>query len=225
MTLNTLSVGEPWMNPDERERNYHLIRALAGSLAVAGVQENALVALRVNDVAVTWLLARRLESALTPTDAEPAPCPTPAQANAIGKCRERLRSAIKVLEGYCTRTSPRKSAPSLADHIYETMRMLEDRLPLTETTTDNTNSAPDSETPPDNTISTESPAAAPRQTPTHSDHATQKLSTAPSTREARSGDGSIPSTREARAGGDANPSTVNPKAFLAWTAREKAPPR
>ena len=118
MTLTTLTDGEPWMTPEERELNHGLIRGIADFLAAGGVPESALVALRINEIAVTWLLARRLESALAPAEGEPPPCPTPAQAGAIGKCRERLRKAIKELETCC----PKTGAPvrqGLADQMHQ----------------------------------------------------------------------------------------------------------
>ena len=109
MNLITFAQGEPWMTPSELNLNREFIRATAEYLAAAGVTETALVALRVNDVASTWLLARRLESGLAPREGEAPPCPTPAQAGAIGKCRERLRKAIKELEACCPRTGAPKT--------------------------------------------------------------------------------------------------------------------
>jgi hypothetical protein len=125
MNLNTLTQGEPWMTPQERNINHHLIGALAQFLADAGVPETALIALRVNDLAVTWLLARRLESALAPAEGESASCPTPAQANAIGRCRDRLRRAIKELEACCPRnTTPARQGPGLIEQMHEAVRVV-----------------------------------------------------------------------------------------------------
>ena len=120
MNLITLAQGEPWMTPSELNLNREFIRATADSLAAQGVPETALLTLRVNDVASTWLLTRRLESALTPAEGQPAPCPTPAQAGAIGKCRERLRRAIKELEACCTRdAAPVRQGLGLIEKMHE----------------------------------------------------------------------------------------------------------
>jgi len=125
MTQDTLTQGEPWMTPQERDFNQDLIRAIAKHLEATGVPESALVALRVNDIASTWLLARRLESALAPREGQPAPCPTPAQADAIGKCRERLRKAIKELEEYRAKTGAPAPAPQgLVERMHEAVRMV-----------------------------------------------------------------------------------------------------
>ena len=103
MNLITLSQDEPWMTPEERDLNRNFNQATTELLAARGVPVTPLIMLRVNDVIATWLLARRLESALAPKPGKPAPCPTPAQAGAIGKCRDRLRRAMKDLEACCAR--------------------------------------------------------------------------------------------------------------------------
>ena len=123
LTQDTLTQGEPWMTPHERDLNQDLIRAIAGYLKTAGVPENPLVALRVNDIASTWLLARRLESALAPADGGPAPCPTPAQANAIGRCRERLRKAIKELEEYAAKNGA-PAPQGLVEQMHDAVRIV-----------------------------------------------------------------------------------------------------
>lgn len=101
MNQSTLAQGEPWMTPEERTLNHDFIQSTTQLLATRGVPESPLILLRINDVIVTWILARRLESALTPAPGKPAPCPTIAQAGAIGKCRDRLRRAMKELETCC----------------------------------------------------------------------------------------------------------------------------
>ena len=124
-TLTTLTQNEPWMTQQERDLNQTLVSAIAKQLATAGVPENPLVALRVNDIASTWLLARRLESALTPAEGEPPPCPTPAQAGAIGKCRDRLRRAMKELEACCPRdAAPARQGLGLIEKMHEPVRVV-----------------------------------------------------------------------------------------------------
>jgi hypothetical protein len=116
MNLTTLAHGEPWMTPQEHDLNREFIRATIDYLASRNVPESPLITLRVNDVIVTWLLARRLETALTPPEDGTTPCPTLAQAGAIGKCRDRLRRALKELEACCPRnTGP--NGPGLTDRM------------------------------------------------------------------------------------------------------------
>ena len=105
MNLITLAQGEPWMTPSELNLNRAFIRATAAYLAAVGVPETPFLTLRISDLVSTWLLSRRLETALTPAEGQPAPCPTIALAGAIGKSRERLRRAIKELEQCCARTA------------------------------------------------------------------------------------------------------------------------
>lgn len=103
MKLKTLVQGENWMSGEERELNGTFVRGAAKLLRSRGVAENPLLVLRVNDVVVSWLLTRRLEEGLGHDDTG-APVPTtPAQADSIGKSRERLRKSIKDLEDYCAR--------------------------------------------------------------------------------------------------------------------------
>lgn len=104
MKLTTLARGEHWMDPTEFDLNRKLVRGIAKLLKARGVAENPLLALRVNEVAVTWLVSRRVEAGLAPEDdTSAAPRTSPAQAEAIGKARERLRKAIRELEEYCER--------------------------------------------------------------------------------------------------------------------------
>jgi len=115
MNTNTLSQGEPWMTPEERQLNHDFVHTTTEHLAARGVPETPLLLIRINDVIATWLLARRLEAALTPEPGEPAPCPTPAQAGAIGKCRDRLRRAMKELEACC----PPDATPVAGDLLHQ----------------------------------------------------------------------------------------------------------
>ena len=124
-TLNTLTQDQPWMTPQERDLNHEFIQSTTELLATRGVPETPLILLRVNDVIATWLLARRLESALAPKPGEPAPCPTPAQAGAIGKCRDRLRRAIKELEACCARdAAPISQGQSYIEKMHEAVRVV-----------------------------------------------------------------------------------------------------
>ncbi|MCF6287153.1 MAG: hypothetical protein L3K26_18495 [Candidatus Hydrogenedentes bacterium] len=104
MKLITLAGGEAWMTEEEIVLNRQFVRGVDELLRDRGVGENPLLALRVNDVVVSWLLVRRMEMALAePEGPEETTPTTPAQVDAIGKSRERLRKSIKDLEEYCAR--------------------------------------------------------------------------------------------------------------------------
>lgn len=146
MNLNTLAQGESWMTPEERGLNRVFVHATAVFLADRGVPETPLILIRVNDIIATWLLARRLESALAPKPGAPAPCPTPAQAGAIGKCRDRLRRAMKDLEACC----PRDTAPvgkGLFERLQEVTEGYSERKPASGN--DNHNDTQTAESTPD----------------------------------------------------------------------------
>ena len=103
MKMTTLALGETWMSADELELNRQLVRGVEQLLKDRGVAENPLLVLRVDDIVVSWLLTRRMEASLGPGEDGQAPRTSAAQADAIGKSRERLRKAIKELEEYCER--------------------------------------------------------------------------------------------------------------------------
>jgi len=104
MELMMLAEGEAWMNDEERRLNGQFVVGVRALLESRGVTENPLLALRVNDVVVSWLLVRRMEARLGEEgDPEAGERTTPAAADAIGKSRERLRKSIKDLEDYCAR--------------------------------------------------------------------------------------------------------------------------
>ena len=113
MNLTTLTQGEPWMTPEERQLNLAFIQSATEFLATRNVQETPLIALRVNDVIVTWLLARRLETALTPTESGAAPCPTLAQAGAITRSySQRWLLARAVFPMWCIRPAVKATSGS-----------------------------------------------------------------------------------------------------------------
>lgn len=103
MKMTTLALGETWMSADELDLNRELVGGLKQQLEQRGVAESPLLFLRVDDVAVSWLLTRRMEAGLGPGEDGETPRTSAAQADAIGKSRERLRKAIKELEEYCER--------------------------------------------------------------------------------------------------------------------------
>lgn len=103
MKITTLALGETWMSADEAALTRHFVEGVEGMLKDRGVTENPLLVLRLSDIVVSWLLSRRLEDGLGGGAADEAPRTTSAQAEAVGKSRERLRKAIKELEEYCER--------------------------------------------------------------------------------------------------------------------------
>jgi hypothetical protein len=103
MKMTTLALGETWMSADELELNRQLVDGVKKLLEDRGVAENPLLVLRVDDIVVSLLLTRRMEANLGPGEDGETPRTSAAQADAIGKTRERLRKAIKELEEYCER--------------------------------------------------------------------------------------------------------------------------
>ncbi len=97
-TLKHLLNGRSWMADDEALLAQALLECLLNTLNERGVEETSLVLLRAEDIVVNYVLARRLETALTPGKLESAPL------EALGKARERLRKSMKELEDYCTRS-------------------------------------------------------------------------------------------------------------------------
>ena len=101
--MTTLALGETWMSTDEAALNRQFVLGMGKVLKDRNVAENPLLVLRINDIVVSWLLARRMEESLGPDDQGQTARTSAAQADAIGKSRERLRKAIKELEEYCDR--------------------------------------------------------------------------------------------------------------------------
>ncbi len=97
---------EEWMTDEERVAMRRLITSVRRLFKARNVQESPLLTLRVVDVGVHYLLARRLERGLTPRvndDGAAALDISGALADHIGKTRERLRKAIRELEDACAR--------------------------------------------------------------------------------------------------------------------------
>jgi hypothetical protein len=108
MNMQRVAEGEHWMDAEERLCARDLVERLAAQFDARGVVETPLLALRVNDLVVSLLLVRRIESQL----AELPECPesekpnarSPATlAEAVGKARERMRKAMKELEDSCAK--------------------------------------------------------------------------------------------------------------------------
>jgi len=92
------------MTDEEVATSRSLVQGIFDVLCVGGVSENAFLTLRIEELVVTWLLIRRLEATLAPDGASEGPVRvTASQVETVGKCRERLRKAIKELEDYCSR--------------------------------------------------------------------------------------------------------------------------
>ena len=160
MNPTTLSQDEPWMTPEERDLNREFNQSTTELLAARGVPVTPLIMLRVNDVIATWLLARRLESALAPKPGEPAPCPSAAQAGAIGKCRDRLRRAMKELEACCARDAV-PTGPDLPERMHQAAQRHAEPAPPDENVNTETPNAEetDAEPPQDPVPAENTPAA------------------------------------------------------------------
>lgn len=104
MQLEDLEVGAPWMSEEEAVLSRKLAQGILDVFCARGVNEHAFLALRIDELVVTWLFVRRLEATHAPDGEADGPVRvTAAQVEAVGKCRERLRKAIKELEDYCAR--------------------------------------------------------------------------------------------------------------------------
>jgi hypothetical protein len=132
MKLRSLAQGEAWMSEEETKLNREFVAGVKKVLRNRGVVENPLLALRVNDVVVSWLLVRRMELSLAEPEAPEGALPTtPAQVDAIGKSRERLRKSIKDLEDYCTRAGT-PTDTGLADVMKPVIQRVQGASPFIE---------------------------------------------------------------------------------------------
>ncbi len=105
MNLKELARGETWMTETERRLTRRFIRGMEPVLAERGVAHTPLLALRVHDVLVSYVLVRRLEAGLFPgTTAEHGDeRAVAAVVEAVSRARERMRKAMKELEDACTK--------------------------------------------------------------------------------------------------------------------------
>ena len=112
MTLNDLLHGEPWMDPGERETAAGLVRSIQQSFAERQIPETTFLVLRVQDFLLHHTLCRRLERSLSPDPAATMPAAVlPTLAEHIGKCRDRLRKALKELEDAAAKLAPPPPPP------------------------------------------------------------------------------------------------------------------
>lgn len=110
MDLESLIFDKPWMTEEERIVAEAFWQAVGEALETHGVEKNLLTLLRVNDVLVMYLLARRAEEALcgagpgVKNDKPGAKRGPDASAfDGCGRAYERLRKAMKELEEACAR--------------------------------------------------------------------------------------------------------------------------
>lgn len=102
MHWNDLGIDSTWMDTTERRLGRRFFQRIAALLEARGVEDSPLLALRVNDVLVSFLLVRRIEGALGPRREDGENTPPPHQlAEWVGKGKERMRKAIKDLEEHC----------------------------------------------------------------------------------------------------------------------------
>ena len=112
MTLNDLTCGEPWMDPEEHESAAKLVRSLQQSFTDRQIPETPFLVLRVQDFLLHHTLCRRLERSLTPDPAAVPPVTVlPSLAEHIGKARDRMRKALKELEDAAAKLAPPPPPP------------------------------------------------------------------------------------------------------------------
>ena len=119
-----------WMTDEERLAMKRFMASVRRLFKARNVQESPLLTLRVVDVGVHYLLARRLETALSPrVDDEGAAVLeiSGALADQIGKTRERLRKAIRELEDACARLGAPVDV-GIADEVAPMARATRDLL-------------------------------------------------------------------------------------------------
>lgn len=92
--LNLVRTAE-WMGQEEGALLRRLAKELERMARRRAVPQSPLLQLRIDDVAVTLLLVRRMEGRLG--DAEKC---TASAIDAVGKTRERLRKTVKEFEDY-----------------------------------------------------------------------------------------------------------------------------
>jgi hypothetical protein len=118
------------MTEEERRMMRRFMAAIRRLFKAKGVQETPLLAIRVIDVGIHFLLARRLELGLTPTEKENGKVVldvTGAMADYIGKTRERLRKAVRELEDACSRLGTPVDV-GIADELLPLVRATKDLL-------------------------------------------------------------------------------------------------
>ncbi|NLN93103.1 MAG: hypothetical protein GX130_07350 [Candidatus Hydrogenedens sp.] len=124
MTFSELRQGEKWMTEEERKVHRRFAMTMKKFLKDHGVATSPLLIFRVSDIAMQWLVVRRLENSLFQSEDDEQgglPTVTTALADHIGKGRERLRKAIRELEDACARLGTPIDA-GLADEMAPLMR-------------------------------------------------------------------------------------------------------
>jgi hypothetical protein len=106
--------GEPWMTKGEKKAVAKFLKRMQKLFRQRNVAETPLLAMRLNDVIVSFLLTRRAEQELATDPLEPG------QLHKIldttGKIRERLRRSMKDLEDACANAGT-PIEPGLADRM------------------------------------------------------------------------------------------------------------
>ena len=125
MNLDTLAGCAPWMEPEEHAVHAAFVRAMAEELAARGVRWTPLVALRLDNVSVAYLMVRRTERGLEPDAGdEPAARDRLAAVEQSGKARERMAKMIKELEDACAKAGTPIDT-CLADRMQPLLRRTE----------------------------------------------------------------------------------------------------
>ena len=105
MNLKELARGEAWMSEVEQRLARRFVRGMGLVFEGHGVADTPLLALRVNDVLVSYVLVRRLEAGLYPGALEDGgdDRAMAAVVEAVSRARERMRKAMKELEDACAK--------------------------------------------------------------------------------------------------------------------------
>ena len=131
--LSAVSEGEAWMDDIERMLVKRLVQAFRKMFRGEQVPETPMVALRVQDVTVSFIRVQRAETRLAEIEARKqermmlsegktkTDSGLGAAIEAAGKARERLRKALKELED-CRGQGGRDAGKGLADAVLPLMK-------------------------------------------------------------------------------------------------------
>ena len=108
MNLATVAEGLGWMTSEESALTGVLAKSMADDFARHGVADSPLLAMRAEDVIVSYLHVRRVEAPLKQPESDQSGNPPDAKTivaliETAGKARERLRKAMKELEDACAK--------------------------------------------------------------------------------------------------------------------------
>lgn len=118
-----LNKSQPWMVQDEAIQYKRLIRDLDRIARKRAIPTSPLLELRIDDLAVTFILVRRTEARLDAVYGDT----TTTAVEAVGKVRERLRKTVKEFEEFVQKTG-RPEATNIAEAAAPLMLRIGDTL-------------------------------------------------------------------------------------------------